>query len=229
MALIQKYLIPIIFSVCLLSITFVAGLELIIFNEPYFEWHYSNRGVTERTEMSLEDLMVVTVEMLDYLEGDRPNLDMTSTIGGEMEEVFGEREKAHMVDVRDLYLDFRSLRRLSSGLVVLILLLGWFFSKESLYHVLNRVKYTVPALLLVVGAVGGLFATDFNKYFTIFHEIFFDNDLWLLNPKTDILINMVPEAYFYSIVMIGLGIFVVLIVGSIVLSGIGARKLKAMI
>jgi len=179
--------------------------------------------------MSLEDLIVVTVEMLDYLKGDRPNLDMTSTIGGKREEVFGEREKAHMVDVRDLYLNFRGLRRLSTGLVVLILFFGWFISKEMLYQVLVRVKYIVPVLLLMVGAVGGLFATDFNKYFTLFHELFFDNDLWLLNPNTDILINMVPEAYFYSIVMIGLVIFVVLIVGAVVVSDIGARKLKGMI
>jgi len=179
--------------------------------------------------MSLEDLIVVTVEMLDSLKGDRPNLDMTSTIGGKREAVFGERQKAHMVDVRDLYLNFRGLRRLSTGLVVLILFFGWFISKEMLYQVLVRVKYIVPVLLLMVGAVGGLFATDFNKYFTLFHELFFDNDLWLLNPNTDILINMVPEAYFYSIVMIGLVIFVVLIVGAVVVSDIGARKLKGMI
>lgn len=226
MEFIKKILIPLIFGVSLLTVTFVVGLELIIFNEPYFEWHYEQRNVTQTTEMSLEDLMIVTVEMLDYLEGQRPNLDMTATIAGEDQEVFGQREKAHMVDVRDLYLGFRTLRRIGSVVVILTLLAGWFFSKETLYYVLNRVKYIVPSLLLVVGAVGLLFATDFNKYFTLFHHIFFDNDLWLLNPKTDILINMVPETYFYSIVMIGMGLFTLMIVVSILIASRAAKKLS---
>ena len=40
---------------------------------------------------------------------------------------------------------------------------------------------------------------DFNKYFTYFHLIFFDNDLWLLDPNTDLLIQMLPEEFFISI------------------------------
>ncbi len=226
MEFINKILIPLVFGVSLLIVTFVVGLELIIFNEAYFEWHYEKRSVTETTEMSLEDLMVVTVDMLEYLEGQRPTLDMVATIAGETEEVFGEREKAHMVDVRDLYLGFRTLRRIGSGIVLLTLVFGWFFNKKLLYHTLNRVKYIVPLLLVGVGAVGVLFATDFNKYFTIFHHLFFDNDLWLLNPNTDILINMVPESYFYSIVMIGIGLFAVMIIASIVLASWAAKRLK---
>ena len=226
MGLTNKLVIPVIFAISLLVATLVVGLELIIFSESYFEWHYENRDVTETTEMALDDLMVVTVEMLDYLKGDRPTLDMTSTIAGQVEEVFGEREKAHMVDVRDLYLDARNLRRMALLIMAVILLVGGLKSKALLYEVLNRVRYIVPVLLVIVGVIGGLFATDFNKYFTLFHKMFFTNDLWLLNPKTDILINMVPESYFFSIVMIGLSIFALLIISAIVLSTYVAKRLR---
>ena len=30
----------------------------------------------------------------------------------------------------------------------------------------------------------------------MFHHIFFNNDLWMLNPDTDLLINIVPEPFF---------------------------------
>jgi len=30
----------------------------------------------------------------------------------------------------------------------------------------------------------------------IFHQIFFDNDLWILDARTDLLINIVPEPFF---------------------------------
>lgn len=226
MAILNKYVMPLIFSMALLVLTFAAGLELIIFNEPYFQWHYTHRNITETTEMSVDDLMVVTVTMLDYLKDEAQSLDMMATIDGQREEVFGEREKQHMVDVKNLYLDFRQLRRLCSALVIGLVIFGVLFGKRMLYHTLNRVKYIVPVLLLAVGAVGALFATDFNRYFTIFHELFFDNDLWLLNPQTDILINMVPEVYFYSIVMIGLGLFLLFIVMAMLFAEHGAKSLK---
>lgn len=226
MAILNNYVIPLIFSMALLVLTFAAGLELIIFNEPYFQWHYTHRNITETTQMSVDDLMVVTVTMLDYLKDEAESLDMMATIDGQREEVFGEREKQHMVDVKNLYLDFRQVRRLCTALVIGLVIFGVLFGKRMLYHTLNRVKYIVPVLLLAVGAVGALFATDFNRYFSIFHELFFDNDLWLLNPQTDILINMVPEVYFYSIVMIGLGLFLLFIIMAMLFAEHGAKSLK---
>lgn len=44
--------------------------------------------------------------------------------------------------------------------------------------------------------------TDFNSYFVRFHEMFFTNDLWLLNPKTDRMIQLLPEVFFRDIVML---------------------------
>ena len=43
--------------------------------------------------------------------------------------------------------------------------------------------------------LGALISMDFTKYFTYFHLIFFDNMDWYLNPKTDLLINIVPEVF----------------------------------
>ena len=37
----------------------------------------------------------------------------------------------------------------------------------------------------------------FSKFrILFFHKIFFDNDLWILDPATDLLINIVPEPFF---------------------------------
>ena len=71
--------------------------------------------------------------------------------------------------------------------------------------------------------------SDFTKYFTIFHEIFFDNDLWLLDPSTDLLIRMLPEGFFMDMV-IRIGIiflvlmFLVLIISILMLIGRKIRK-----
>ena len=53
----------------------------------------------------------------------------------------------------------------------------------------------------VVAIAGGIFASNFNKYFIMFHHMFFDNDLWLLDPATDLMIRMLPEGFFFDMVI----------------------------
>ena len=37
---------------------------------------------------------------------------------------------------------------------------------------------------------------DFGTLFTRFHLLAFTNDLWLLNPETDLMIRMLPQEFF---------------------------------
>ena len=50
------------------------------------------------------------------------------------------------------------------------------------------------AVILVIWAVA-----DFNGFFITFHRIAFTNDGWLLNPRTDMLIRLMPEEFFISL------------------------------
>lgn len=42
---------------------------------------------------------------------------------------------------------------------------------------------------------------DFTNFWISFHELFFTNDLWLLNPMTDLMIQMFPETFFFDMVI----------------------------
>ncbi len=48
----------------------------------------------------------------------------------------------------------------------------------------------LPLLLL------GACAVDFDRAFVLFHQIFFGNDLWLFDYRTDPVILILPETYF---------------------------------
>ena len=37
---------------------------------------------------------------------------------------------------------------------------------------------------------------NFDRSFVVFHELFFDNDLWIFDPRTDPIINYLPESLF---------------------------------
>ena len=51
-------------------------------------------------------------------------------------------------------------------------------------------------ILLPIGIFGVWAAVDFNAAFTCFHRILFTNELWLLNPETDLLIRICPPSMF---------------------------------
>lgn len=50
----------------------------------------------------------------------------------------------------------------------------------------------------LIAALAAIISTDFTKYFIMFHHIFFSNDLWILDPSTDMLINIVPEGFLWT-------------------------------
>lgn len=59
---------------------------------------------------------------------------------------------------------------------------------------------------------------DFDAFWTTFHKIAFRNDLWLLNPATDLMINLFPAEFFSSLVFRIVGFFAFSFVGFFVLS-----------
>lgn len=76
---------------------------------------------------------------------------------------------------------------------------------------------TLGILTLLILLLGIGMARNFNAVFTKFHEIFFDNDLWLFDPAEDYMIRMLPEGLFFDMViriggffLAGLGILFIL-------------------
>ena len=183
-------------------ILLISSFEIGIYSDfGWYEKEYEKYNVTEDLEMKMDDVMDVTEEMMAYLRGDREGLVVWTTVNGEKQEFFNDREKAHMVDVQNLFLGGLTLR-FSAIIVLVISLSGLIFTKGNWKRILPKSFLTgLGAFLVISGGLGVLCASDFNKYFFLFHEIFFDNDLWLLDPATDLMIRMLPEGFFFDMVI----------------------------
>ena len=75
-----------------------------------------------------------------------------------------------------------------------------FFSRERQAALMGYI-HANWVFLLLFGLLALFAALDFNTFWTNFHRVFFTNDLWLLDPRTDILIQMVPGQFFFDLVM----------------------------
>lgn len=190
-------LLGLIFSFALMIVLLITSIEAVTYWTPgFYEKEYEKYNVLEAVDMEMEDLLDVTDEMMAYLKGDRKDLHVPTIVGGQPREFFNEREIAHMEDVRGLFLAGITLRRvcfliMAAAAAALIVL------KSDIKRVLPRMICVGTVLFFSTLAVlAGIISTDFSKYFVIFHKIFFNNDLWILDPTTDLLINIVPEPFF---------------------------------
>ena len=202
----MRYILGYITALCLLVLIVCQSIIFPTFFMPFFRQQYArvhpSQGVTvaEYIDMSDDDLMYVTVELLNYMRARRDSLDgIRATVGGIEQEFFSDRDKIHMVDVRVLYDRLFVVRNVAFwSLLAMIGLMA--ITKSPVRHLLARCSREVMAGFLLVSAVtAGAIALDFDRAFEIFHLILFDNDYWILFPPHDRLVMMVPIEFFINI------------------------------
>lgn len=180
----------------------LAYIEWVAFDLKFYNREYKILNISQATGMEQDELLKTTEELLKYIRGKRDNLKVLSVVDGEKQLVFNEREIDHMVDVKDLFtLAFR-LRWISIGIFALLVALMFGVKGKDAFRDLSVSYLTVLVILIIFAIIlVSLILIDFTAVWNKFHHIFFNNDLWLLNPETDILIQMLPEKFFFDIVM----------------------------
>ncbi len=149
--------------------------------------------------MSREDTLSSLADLAAYLRGELPELTRRAEVRGETQTVFNERERAHMVDVRALFELSRRVRRILFLAGACLLLAAALFPERRAWVPLSwgiLLSWLAAALCLGVGMLVG-----FDELFLRFHHLFFTNDLWLLDPRTDAMIRMLPQGFFEQIVL----------------------------
>ena len=194
----------------LIYILLISTMEYICYSDMnYYRAEYEKHEVLKTLpEMSLDGddgLMALTVHMMKYLRGDAdtPELQMTVRMGGELRGFFSQRELDHMADVQKLFIGAIRLRRAAIAGAALLLLCSRFLicrdRRRFLRAAAKGVLMATALFLVLAGALGVYIARDFNAAFIQFHHIFFTNDLWILDPNVDMLVNIVPEGFFFDV------------------------------
>ena len=111
-------------------------------------------------------------------------------IDGELRDIFGADERAHMVDVKRLF-ELALVVMLCAGVVAIA---------SALLAGRDRRRTAQGALIgmgvfaALLAAAGIWCALDFNSAFNAFHGLLFDNGLWIMDPATQFMIRMFPSS-----------------------------------
>ncbi len=227
MKAIHHSFLSIIFSLMFIFILFVTSFEAVCYWTPdFYRKEFIKYDVTgslnswmEET-MTIDDMCYVIDQTMVYLRGDRENLIIDTNINGKQTQFYNDNEKSHMADVRDLFVKcifLRSIFILSSLAIAgyLVVITG---AKKAVCELAKGYIHVCMLILFAVFLIGILAASDFTKYFTIFHEIFFSQGNWMFDPRESRMINMLPEGFFsdcaLNIVMTFIGAVTALLISA---------------
>lgn len=164
-------------------IILLANFSFLAFNERYYEKQYIKNGVY--SQISKEQVDEATKQLISYLRD-----------GKELQgDYFNEKEKQHLKDVRNLI----KILLIIFGILIITGATIIVISLKENKRVLGKSLIIGGVLTILVIALLFLLLTNFEYAFIKFHEIIFNNNLWLLNPATDKLIIMFPENFFYDV------------------------------
>ena len=141
------------------------------------------------------DLRLLDGRLAACLKGDETALDVAVRVFGVTQPAFNGTERAHMADCLYLFNLLRGARRrLIPWAIVLTLGGAWLLRDRRRARLCAWLSPLI--VLLPVGLFALYAALDFDRAFTLFHRALFRNDLWLLDPATDLLIRICPESMF---------------------------------
>ena len=176
-----------------------SAVRSVTLNESFYAREFAKYGVGQVTGFSDEELAQVARIFISYFQSEPTRLDARVSRGTGSIELFNEREIQHMLDVHGLM-----QRVFQAGWIAFAaLLLGCLVivgsDANTSVHALLRaaaIGGASTAVLVAVVAVGSLLA--FERLFFAFHYSSFSNDLWLLDPARDRLIQLFPTGFFYD-------------------------------
>ena len=199
-----KYISYLLWVPLILTISF----EIITFSDWIYEFNWDRNNISYRSNLTNNELDQVSDQIKDYFKNDDEkitiNIERNKSIN-----LFNQREIDHMVDVKNL-IEFTLLfERISLVIIFFTLIISSYINGlKEIQRVLIQIIYksfiiwSGIILLIILGMV-----INFNYTFTLFHKIFFRNDLWILDPRNDYLLILFPERFFLEICIIILLLF----------------------
>ena len=127
----------------------------------------------------------------------------------------------HFAEAKDIFQLFVQGGLLA--LVVAVVLGSWLWRRHRSTGFLTAgaiIALATPLMLAVPLAI------DFDRAFVVFHEIAFDNELWIFDPRTDPIIDYLPEALFMRNAFAILVVMIVLSVAAILVGRRLRRRVR---
>lgn len=206
---IVKKILLILMTLCLSFALLILSFRFVCFYDNNFLSNlYEKYDVYDDLyiNVSKADVNKLTKQMMDYLNNKEENLSYNIIVDNSNIDFFSERTKIHFYDVKVLMnnLKYIAYIALVLSIVLIFVLKNKITFKEYLFSL-------IIVLVIYVFFIGCI-AINFDSFFITFHKIFFKNDYWILDPRYDYIISLLPEELFKDITIKILTIYSILMI-----------------
>ncbi len=204
--LIARWLAMALFVVAVPVFLVLSNVRIAAMEPRVYEYSFEQYDVVATTGIGRIQLDRAAREIAAYFANDEPLLTTRVTIEGENQALFNPREVQHMRDVKELFQSVFQIHEIAFVYVIGYVAAVFLWSRERSMWRLARQAVTAglaTAALLATAAVGVVIG--FDDLFRQFHLLSFANDFWLLDPRTDHLIQMFPQGFWFDATL-GVGV-----------------------
>lgn len=163
---------------------------------------FDTYDVAIATGIEREGLIAASSQIRGYFNSTTEPLAIRAVIFGEERDLFSQREVLHMRDVKRLIWGVYGAGAASALYILGFGGVRFYLHRRVTVHALCRYTLLGSGLTLsLVVAVGMMALVGFDALFGFFHEVSFSNDFWQLNPRTDYLLMMFPQKFWFDATM----------------------------
>jgi integral membrane protein (TIGR01906 family) len=173
------------------------------FNNPgVYQRGFEKYGVSRVTGITDADLSQVGADLRHYFNSPGALLVVKARVYGEERDIFKQREVSHLRDVKRLVWGVYLVGAVSAFYLLAVTGVGALRHRRSSVEALARRLLWGGALTLgLILAVGLFAAVGFDTLFLKFHQLSFANDFWQLDPRTDFLVMLFPQDFWFDSTM----------------------------
>lgn len=201
----------ILLTISLLLFITTCSVKITLNYRYLYYWDIKHLHIESYTTLSEEEIKSTYDYLIDFISTD-------GTTEFNIPLLPSSKEAAiHFQEVKDLFIKTNFILFFSAAVSAA----GIYYMKK--YKDFSPLKWCSNIVWLSIIASSAAFYIDFNKSFNFFHKMFFNNDYWLFDPKTDPVINILPQEFFLHCAIL---ILVLIVLWSILLRVIYDKSKK---
>ena len=176
----------------------ITGSVAWAFNSPsLYNDGFEKYSISRISGITDSDLRQVGADLRGYINSSEEPLHVRTRIFGKEQDLFNDREVAHMKDVKRLVWGVYILALASAVYLAVMAVAGFATQRVRFVEPLAKGALWGGGLTLTLLAVFGMLAlVDFESLFIKFHQLSFANDFWQLDPRTDYLVRIFPDSFW---------------------------------
>lgn len=188
--------VSVIVSILLISIIVLTMTRIAINSKNLYIKFYSREKENLRINLRDSDYFNAMYKLIDYIEGRTDNIQLVVYENNVEIEMYNEQEILHMVSVKNIYSNVVMFRNIS--IIIFAILMVIILKEKKFKTFVKKFLKALPIFLIIFSLFGIYISRTFDSSWWKFHEIIFNDRLWIL-PFNSRMLRICPNSLWKTI------------------------------